>query len=319
MKKIVECVPNFSEGRDLTVIRQITDSIESVEGIKLLNTEPGFGANRTVVTFAGGPEEVTEAAFLAIKRASELIDMRFHKGEHPRMGATDVCPLIPLHNITMEETVEAARKLAQRVGSELNIPVYCYEYAAYNEKRRSLAYCRKGGYEGLAERMKLAEWTPDFGPVEMNVRSGATAIGARKILIAFNVNLNTTSVEIAKLIAAEMRESGRINPSQPTAYSLKPKTVRAIGWYIAEYGFSQVSMNLTDVEVTPLYKVFEEVCIKAEMFGAKVTGSEIIGLVPLHSMVETGIHFLKKAGKSINLPENEIIDSAIQVLGLSSI
>ena len=210
MKQLVECVPNFSEGRDLSIIKQITDTIESVDGIKLLNVDRGYGPNRTVVTFVGEPDEVVEAAFLAIQRASELIDMRLHKGEHPRMGATDVCPLIPISNITMEETIELARNLAGRVGNELNIPVYCYEYAAFSEKRRSLAYCRSGEYEGLAEKLKLAEWQPDFGPAELNIRSGATAIGARKILIAYNVNLSTSSVDIAKSIAAEIRENGRI-------------------------------------------------------------------------------------------------------------
>lgn len=333
MKKIVECVPNFSEGRDLSIIRQITGAIESVEGIKLLNYERGHGANRTVVTFAGGPEEVAEAAFRAIQRASELIDMRLHKGEHPRMGATDVCPLIPLSNITMEETAEVARRLAKRVGNELNISVYCYEYAAYNEKRRSLAYCRKGEYEGLEERMKLVEWRPDFGPSEMNIRSGATAIGARKILIAYNVNLDTPSIETARSIAAEIRESGSLtrknNPScSNNIYNEEElseripgtlKNVLAIGWYIREYGFAQVSMNLTDVQATPIHKAFEEVCNKAIMHGVKVTGSEIIGLVPLQPMIEAGIYFLKKTGQSINLPEKEIIESAVKALGLSSI
>jgi glutamate formiminotransferase/formiminotetrahydrofolate cyclodeaminase len=329
MKKLVECVPNFSEGRDITIIKKITNSIESVKGIKLLNVDPGYGANRTVVTFVGGPDEVVEAAFLAIKRASELIDMRLHKGEHPRMGATDVCPLIPISEITMDETVEVARILASRVGNELNIPVYCYEYAAYTEKRRSLAYCRKGEYEGLADRMKLVEWHPDFGPAKMNIRSGATAIGARKILIAYNVNLNTSSVEVAKSIAAEIRESGRLKHDKDLIISNKDvfpkripgtlKNVRAIGWQIKEYGIAQVSMNLTDVLVTPIYKAFEEVCKIAVMHGVKVTGSELIGLVPFQQMLDAGIYFLNKTNQSVNIPEKEIIDTAVKSLGLNDL
>jgi glutamate formiminotransferase/formiminotetrahydrofolate cyclodeaminase len=329
MKKLVECVPNFSEGRDLRIIKKITNSIESVNGIKLLNVDAGYGANRTVITFVGGPDEVVEAAFVAIQKASELIDMQLHKGEHPRMGATDVCPLIPLVNITMDETVEAARKLSRRVGNELKIPVYCYEYAAYTEKRRSLAYCRKGEYERLAERIKLVEWQPDFGPAELNVRSGATAIGARKILIAYNVNLNTTSVKVAKSIAAEIRDYVTLKHDNDSIISNEDasrepihgtlKNVRAIGWQIREYGIAQVSMNLTDVQVTPIQTAFEEVCDKAIMHGVKVTGSELIGLIPLKQMLDAGIYFLKKGHQSVNIPEKEIIGAAVKSLGLDEL
>lgn len=311
MRKLIECVPNFSEGRDSSIIRQITGAIQDVEGIKLLNVDPGYGANRTVVTFAGPPEGVAEVAFRAIKRAAELIDMRLHKGGHPRMGATDVCPLIPLSNITMDETVEVARRLAERVGKELNIPVYCYEYAAFNEKRRSLAYCRKGEYEGLADRLKLAEWMPDFGPSEMNFRSGATAIGARKILVAYNVNLNTSSVETAKAIASEIRESGGNKKAL--------KNVRAMGWYIKEYGIAQVSMNLTDIKETPVHTAYEKVCAIASEYGVKVTGSELIGLIPLESMLEAGRYYLQKKHKPYELPEKEIIATAISYLGLDDL
>ncbi len=327
MKKLIECVPNFSEGRDLSVIKQITDAIDSVNGIKLLNVDIGAGANRTVVTFVGSPDEVVEAAFLAIKKASELIDMQLHKGEHPRMGATDVCPFIPISNITMEETVEAALLLAQRVGAELKIPVYCYEYAAFTKKRRSLAYCRKGEYEGLAERLKRPEWRPDFGPTAMNIRSGATAIGARKILIAYNVNLDTSSVEIARSIAAEVRETGKIIYKKTNSGIKKSvqripgrlKNVRAIGWYIREYGIAQVSMNLTDINVTPMHTAFEEVCRQAELHGVKVTGSELIGLVTLQTLLEAGNYFLKKAHQPIDKTEKEIIETAIKSLGLNNL
>jgi len=333
MKKLIECVPNFSEGRDLSIIKKLTDTIEGVEGIKLLNVDRGHGANRTVVTFVGEPDVVAEAAFLAIKRASELIDMRLHLGEHPRMGATDVCPLIPLSNITMEETVELARKLASRVGDELRIPVYCYEYAAFNERRRSLSHCRSGEYEGLAEKMRLSEWRPDFGPLNFNIRSGATAIGARKILIAYNVNLNTSSVEVAKLIAADIRENGTVKREKdpvsgkiirdangdPQRIPGTLKKVRAIGWHIKEYGIAQVSMNLTDVQVTPMHRAFEEVCNKATEHDIQVTGSELIGLVPLQAMLDAGKYFLRKRHQSIHIPENEIIHTAIKSLGLDEL
>ena len=333
MKKLIECVPNFSEGRDLSIINQITGVIEGVEGIRLLHVDIGHGANRTVVTFVGEPEQVVEAAFLAIQRASELIDMRLHLGEHPRMGATDVCPLIPIANISMEETVELARKLAKRVGNELNIPVYCYEYAAFSEVRRSLAHCRSGQYEGLAEKMKLAEWQPDFGPVDLNIESGAIAIGARNILIAYNVNLNTTSVESAKSIAADVRElgkfrfqkdpeTGKVIHDENGEPLLQPgglKKVRAIGWHIKEYGISQVSMNLIDIDVTPVHIAFEEVRIKAAERGIGVTGSELIGMIPLKAMLEAGSYFLKKKFKSPDVAEAVIVREAIESLGLNDV
>jgi len=333
MKKLIECVPNFSEGRNLSIIQRITDTIESVKGIRLLHVDRGNGANRTVVTFAGEPNEVVEAAFQAIQRASELIDMRYHHGEHPRFGATDVCPLIPISNISMEETVELARKLARRVGNELNIPVYCYEFAAYTERRRSLAHCRSGEYEGLADKMKMTEWQPDFGPVDFNIQSGATAIGARNFLIAYNVNLDTTSVDIAQKIAAEVREAGKIiRAKDPVAGKIihdeigEPeripgtlKKVRAIGWHIKEYGIAQVSMNLTDFNVTPMHRAFEEVCEKALRNGTRVTGSELIGLIPLMAMVDAGIHFLKKKHLSLHISEREIIQSTIESLGLDEL
>jgi len=333
MKKLIECVPNFSEGRDLSIIKKITDTIEGVEGIKLLNVDIGHGANRTVVTFAGEPDVVVEAAFLAMQRAAELIDMSLHMGEHPRFGATDVCPLIPVSNITMDETVELARKLASRVGAELRIPVYCYEYAAFNERRRSLSHCRSGEYEGLAEKMRLAEWRPDFGPLNFNIRSGATAIGARKILVAYNVNLNTSSVEVAKSIAADIRENGKVKREKDPINGKivldangeavripgTLKKVRAIGWHIKEYGIAQVSMNLTDVHITPMHRAFEEVCVKAIEHGTRVTGSELIGLVPLQAMLDAGSHFLRKGHYSIHIPENEIIHAAVKSLGLDEL
>lgn len=332
-KKLIECVPNFSEGRDLTIIKKITDTIEGFKGIRLLHVDRGHGANRTVVTFVGEPGNVVEAAFQAIKRASELIDMRLHMGEHPRMGATDVCPLIPVSNITMDETVELAQKLASRVGAELSIPVYCYEYAAFTERRRSLAHCRSGEYEGLAEKMKLPEWQPDFGPLNFNIRSGATAIGARNFLIAYNVNLNTSSVDIAKSIAADIRENGKVKREKdpetgkiirdkngdPERIPGTLKKVRAIGWHIKEYGIAQVSMNLTDIHITPMHKAFEEVCEKAVGHNVKVTGSELIGLIPLEAMLDAGIHFLKKVHHSINFSEREIIQTAVKSLGLDEL
>lgn len=333
MKKLIECVPNFSEGRDLSIIKKITDAIESVEGIRLLHVDRGHGANRTVVTFVGEPDDVVEAAFRAIQRASELIDMRLHMGEHPRIGATDVCPLIPVSNITMEETVDLARRLASRVGAELSIPVYCYEYAAFSERRRSLSHCRSGEYEGLAEKMKSAEWRPDFGPLNFNIRAGATAIGARNFLIAYNVNLNTSSVDIAKSIASDIRENGKIKREKdpvtgkiirdsngdPERIPGTLKRVRAIGWHIKEYGIAQVSMNLTDMNMTPMHRAFEEVCEKAIVNGARVTGSELIGLVPLEAMLDAGIHFLRKGHHSIHIPDSEIIHTAIKSLGLDKL
>lgn len=333
MKKIVECVPNFSEGRDSSVIEQIAAAIEQVEGIKILNIDQGEGANRTVITFVGEPLPVIEAAFLGIQRASELIDMRDQRGEHPRIGAADVCPLIPVSGITMQETVDLAHQLAKRVGNELNIPVYCYEYAAFHENRRNLSHCRSGEYEGLEEKMKLAEWRPDFGPAEFNALTGATIIGARNFLIAYNVNLNTSSVQLAKSIAADVRELGKFRfkkdplsgkvsrdeKGEPLLEAGGLKKVRAIGWHIQEYGIAQVSMNLLDMHVTPMHIAFEEVKRKALERGADVTGSELIGLVPLKAVTEAGIYFLKKKNLPSTLLEKEIIVVAIDSLGLNDV
>ena len=333
MKQLIECVPNFSEGRDLSFIKQITDVIESVKGIRLLNVDPGFATNRTVVTFVGEPELVVEAAFKAIERASELIDMRYHKGEHPRFGATDVCPLVPISNITMEETVEYARLLAKRVGEELNISVYCYESAAYEEKRQSLANCRAGEYEGVAEKMKTAGWQPDFGPSTLNARSGASAIGARNFLIAYNVNLNTTSVRLANSIAFDVREAGRTKRvgdpvtgkivtdehGEPVRIPGTLKKVRAIGWFIEEYGIAQISMNLTDITTTSIHQAFDEVCERARDRGIRVTGSELIGIIPLKAMLDAGKYFLQKQHRSVGIPDREIIRIAVKSLGLDEL
>lgn len=333
MRQIIECVPNFSEGRDLAVIKQITDVIESVKGIKLLNVDPGHATNRTVVTFVGEPEQVIEAAFRAVQRASEVIDMRSHQGEHPRFGATDVCPFVPVSNITMEETVRYARLLAERVGYELKIPVYCYEEAAFEEKRRSLANCRAGEYEGLEEKMKTAAWKPDFGPSAFNARTGAIAIGARNFLIAYNINLNTNSVRLANSIAFDVREAGRIKREgdpvtgkiindlhgNPLRIPGTLKKVRAIGWYIKEYGVAQISMNLIDLSVTSVHKAFDEVCEKARERGVRVTGSELIGMIPLQSILEAGKYFLKKQRRSLGIPDREIIKIAVKSLGLDEL
>lgn len=333
MQKIIECVPNFSEGREMEVIRLITEVIEKVPGIKLLNVDPGYATNRTVVTFAGEPEAVVEAAFLSIKKASELIDMRHHTGEHPRFGATDVCPLVPVSGISMEETVEYARALAKRVGEELQIPVYCYEQAAYEPKRQSLANCRSGEYEGLPARIVSAEWKPDFGPAAFNARAGAVAIGARNFLIAYNINLNTTSVRRANSIAFDVREAGRIlregdpvtgrivkdKNGEPIRIPGTLKKVRAIGWYIKEYRMAQISMNLTDITVTPVHVAFDEVCERAAEKGVRVTGSELIGVVPLQCMIEAGKYFLHKQKRSTGIPDEEIIEMAVHSLGLNEL
>lgn len=333
MKKLIECVPNFSEGRDMSVIKSITDVIESVEGVKLLDVDPGKTTNRTVVTFVGDPESVVEAAFLAIKRASELIDMSKHSGEHPRMGATDVCPLIPISGVTMEETVKHARNLARRVGEEIEIAVYCYESAAFQESRKNLADCRSGEYEGLEKKLKNPEWKPDFGPAVFNPKTGATAIGARNFLIAYNFNLNTTSVRRANAIAFDVREKGRIKrEGNPITGKIvrddrgnairEPGTLKktkAIGWYIEEYGIAQISMNLTDITVTPIHVAFDEVCKKAEERGIRVTGSELVGMVPLKAMLDAGKHYLRKQNRSVGVSEPEIIKIAIKSLGLDDL
>lgn len=336
MKRILECVPNISEGKDKAKIDAIANEVTKVEGVKLLNVDPGRATNRTVITFAGEPEKVVEAAFLLIKKAAELIDMSKHHGEHPRMGATDVCPLVPISGITMEETVELARKLGKRVGEELGIPVYLYEYAATEEKRRNLANCRAGEYEGLKDKLKDPQWKPDFGPAEFNNRvktTGATAIGARDFLIAYNVNLNTTSVRRANSVAFDIREKGRVKRegdpvtgkivvdenNQPVYIPGSLKAVKAIGWYIEEYGIAQVSMNLTDINVTPLHIAFDECCKRAEARGLRVTGSEIVGLVPKKALVEAGRYFLKKQNRSTGVGEEELIRIAILTMGLNEL
>lgn len=335
-KKIIECVPNFSEGRDMSVIKQITDAIESVEGVKLLNVDPGAATNRTVVTFVGEPNEVCQAAFRGIKKAAELIDMSKHHGEHPRMGATDVCPLIPVAGISMEETVIYARELAKRVGEELSIPVYCYESAAFTSQRKNLAACRDGEYEGLKIKISSAQWKPDFGPSAFDKRitaSGATAIGARDFLVAVNFNLNTTSVRRANAIAYDVREKGR---KKREGNSLTGKVIldnngkeewipgslkgcKAIGWFIQEYGIAQVSMNVTDITATPLHAAFDEVVSKAETRGIRVTGSEIVGLVPKKVLIEAGRFYLHKQQRSTGVSEAELIKIAIKSMGLDDL
>ena len=332
-KKIVECVPNFSEGRDLAIIKQITDAIESVEGVKLLDVDPGKDTNRTVVTFVGSPEAVSEAAFLSVKKASEVIDMSKHHGAHPRMGATDVCPFIPVAGITMEETVVIAQMVGKRIGNELGIPVYCYENAASKSERRNLATCRSGEYEGLRKKLSDPVWKPDFGPVEFNERSGATAVGARDFLVAFNVNLNTTSTRRANAIAYDVREKGRpAREGNPVTGKLVKdsngekvmipgslKSVKAIGWYIAEYGIAQISMNLTNITVTPVHIAFDEVCRKADARGVRVTGSELVGLIPLKSLLDAGRYFLAKQERSSGVSDDELIRIAIRSMGLNDI
>jgi len=321
-KKIIECVPNFSEGRDMSVIKQITDEIESVSGVKLLGVDPGRDTNRTVITFVGDPDAVAEAAFRSVKKASELIDMSKHHGEHPRMGATDVCPFIPVSGISMDETIRVARQVAERIGKELKIPVYCYENAAFEKKRRNLANCRAGEYEGLKKKLEDPEWKPDFGPVAFNKRSGATAVGARDFLIAFNVNLNTTSTRRANAIAFDVREKGReiINDrGEKVKVPGTLKNVKAIGWYIEEYGIAQISMNLTNISITPVHVAFDEVCRKAEARGVRVTGSELVGLIPLKAMLDAGKYFLEKQQRSAGISDSELIKIAVKSMGLNEI
>jgi glutamate formiminotransferase/formiminotetrahydrofolate cyclodeaminase len=333
MPALIECVPNFSEGRDPDIIRQITSVIEGVEGATLLHVDPGKATNRTVVTIAGAPEAVCEAAFRAIARAAELIDMRHHTGEHPRMGATDVCPLVPISGITMEETAAYARKLAQRVGTELGIPVYLYEAAQPNPAKKNLSVIRAGEYEGLAAKQADAAWKPDFGPVAFNAKSGATVIGARDFLVAYNVNLNTTSTRRANAIAFDVREAGRparegdpVTGKAITDAEGRPvmipgtlKAVKAIGWYIADYELAQVSMNLVDLNVTPLHVAFDEVVRAAGARGIRVTGSELVGLVPLQTMLDAGRYFLRKQQRSLGVSEQELIRTAIRSLGLNEL
>lgn len=322
MNQLIECVPNFSEGRDLNVIKQITDQIESVEGVRLLNVDPGKATNRTVVTFVGPPEPVIEAAFRAIRKASELIDMSKHKGEHPRMGATDVCPLIPIANITMEETAEYARKLASKVSEALNIPVYLYESAQSNAARKNLSVIRTGEYEGFFKKIKLPEWKPDYGPAEFHVRSGASVIGARDFLVAYNVNLNTTSVRRANSVAFDVRENGRKIKNSKGEEVVQPgkcKEVKGIGWFIEEYGIAQVSMNLTNINVTPMHVAFDECVKSADSRGMRVTGSELVGLIPLKAMLDAGKYFLLKQKRSTGVSEKELIKIAIRSLGLDEL
>jgi glutamate formiminotransferase/formiminotetrahydrofolate cyclodeaminase len=333
MKQLIECVPNFSEGRDMTVIKKITDEIEKSEGVKLLDVDPGAATNRTVVTFVGEPEYVIEAAFRAVKKAAEVIDMRKHKGEHPRMGATDVCPLVPVANISMEETVEYARRLAERIGGELDIPVYCYENAAFQEERKNLANCRSGEYEGMPEKLRDPRWKPDFGPAAFNATAGVTAVGARDFLVAFNVNLNTTSTRRANAIAFDVRERGRplrengditgkIVKDEKGRPLMQPgtlKAVKAIGWFIEEYGLAQISMNLTNISITPVHVAFDEVCRKAEARGIRVTGSELVGLIPLRAMLDAGRYFLSKQQRSLGVSQSELLKIAIKSMGLDEL
>ena len=334
--KLIECVPNFSEGRDMAVIQRIVEEIEKTEGVKILNVDPGKATNRTVVTFVGEPEPVCEAAFRAVKKASELIDMSRHKGEHPRFGATDVLPLVPVRGITMEETVAYARRLAERIGNELEIPVYCYEFAASDEKRRNLASCRSGEYEGLAQKLSNPDWKPDFGPAQFTgpvVRTGATAVGARNFLIAYNINLNTTSTRWANSIAFDIREKGRVkregNPltgkivknadGEPEYVPGLLKGVKGIGWYIEEYGIAQLSFNITDTSQVSLHQLFELACERAAVRGIRVTGSELVGVVPLQLMLETGKYFLRKQKRSTGIPDAEILKIAVKSLGLDEL
>ncbi len=336
MKQIIECVPNFSEGNDMNIIKKITDQIESVEGVKLIDVDPGKATNRTVVTFVGAPHEVCEAAFQAVKKAAELIDMRKHKGEHPRFGATDVLPLVPVSNISMEETVTFARSLAQRIGERLGIPVYCYEFAAREEKRRNLSSCRSGEYEGLSEKLASSDWGPDFGPDEFTesvARTGATAVSARNFLIAYNINLNTTSTRRANAIAFDIREKGRVRREggklngkiikdkngNPEYEPGMLKCVKGIGWYIKEYGIAQLSFNLTDITVTPMHQVFEVACQRAETRGLRVTGSELVGVIPLQAMLDAGKYFLKKQHRSTGISNREILKIAVKSMGLDDL
>ena len=326
MQKLIECVPNFSEGRNMDIIRQITAEIEAVEGAQLLDVDPGKATNRTVVTFVGGPDAVVEAAFRAIKKAGELIDMRKHSGEHPRMGATDVCPFVPVANASMEDCIACAKALGERVGKELGIPVYLYENAASAEHRRNLASVRSGEYEGIADKIGKAEWKPDFGPAIFNEKSGNTAIGARDFLVAYNVNLNTTSTRRANSVAFDVREQGRVDPSGAKDASGEAvripgtcKAVKAIGWYIEEYGLAQVSMNLTNISITPVHIAFDECVKSAYNRGMRVTGSELVGLIPLQAMLDAGKYFLEKQQRSTGVSEEELIHIAIKSMGLDEL
>lgn len=332
-KQIIECVPNFSEGRDLAVIEQITAEISAVEGVELLDVDPGKATNRTVVTFVGTPDAVIHAAYNAIVKAGELIDMSRHSGEHARMGATDVCPFIPVSNISLEETAEYARKLAERVGETTDIPVYLYGAAQPDQKRNDLSVIRSGEYEGFFEKIKLPEWKPDFGEARMNARKGATVIGARDFLIAYNVNLNTKSTRIANRIAFDVREAGRVKRiGDPYVGEIATdengeairipgacKAVKAVGWYIEEYGIAQISANLMDFNVTAIHDFFDAVEKSASERGVRITGSELVGLIPLKAMLDAGKHYLQKQDRSIGVPEDEIIEIAVKSLGLDEL
>ena len=335
-KQLIECVPNISEGRDLDKIHTIANMVETVEGVKLLDIDPGAATNRTVITFVGEPEQVIEAAFILIKKASELIDMSKHSGEHPRFGATDVCPLVPISGITLEETATYAHKLGKRVGEELDIPVYLYEKAAQEPKRVNLASCRSGEYEGLPKKLSDPNWKPDFGPAEFNKKvasTGATAISARDFLVAYNVNLNTTSTRRANAIAFDMREAGRVlregNPitgkqvldanGEPVRIPGKLKAVKGIGWFIEEYGIAQISYNLTNISITSMHKAFDETDKAAQERGLRVTGSELIGLIPLKAMLDAGDFFLKRQERSLGISEAEKIKIAVKSLGLDDL
>ena len=330
MKQLIECVPNFSEGNDLSVIKQITDCIEAVAGVRLLNVDPGKATNRTVVTFVGTPDAVVDAAFNAIQLAGGLIDMRKHKGEHPRMGATDVCPFVPVSGITMEETAAHARRLAEKVGGELRIPVYLYEAAQTNKSRSNLSVIRAGEYEGFAKKILLPDWRPDFGPAEFDARRGATVIGAREFLVALNVNLNTTSTRRANAVAFDVREAGRTRTDAQgnalrdahgnalvTPGSLK--NVKAIGWFIQEYGVAQISMNLTNTAVTPVHVAFDAVAEKAAERGMRATGSELVGVIPLQCLLDAGKYFLEKQQRSVGVPESELVKIAVKSMGLDEL
>ena len=315
MRQIIECVPNFSEGRNMEVIDSIADSIEEAGGVKVLNVDPGAATNRTVITFAGSPAEVMEAAFQAVKKAGELIDMRLHHGAHPRLGATDVLPLIPVSGITLEECALLARKLAERIYTELDIPCYCYEAAAFKHERKNLAVCRSGEYEALPAKIADPERRPDFGPetyTEQAAKAGAVNVGARNFLIAVNFNLNTTSAQLANEIARDVREKGKAIPG-------RLKGCKAIGWFIEEYGIAQVSMNITDIDATPLHKAFEQVRKAAMERGLEVTGTEIIGLVPKRVLIEAGIHFLEKQQRETGLSEDKIMQVAVESMRLDDL
>ena len=333
MQKLIECVPNFSEGRDPDIMRQITAAIESVDGVSLLDVDPGASTNRTVVTFVGGPEAAVEAAFRGIQKAAELIDMRKHKGAHPRMGATDVCPFVPVSDVSWEEAIACAKQLGKRVAEELNIPVYLYEKAARDPSRSNLSVIRAGEYEGFFEKIKEPAWKPDFGPSAFNEKSGASAIGARNFLVAYNANLNTKAVRRANSVAFDVRENGRIKTEDGTPDG-KPvldengepvripgmlKHVKAIGWYVEEYGIAQVSMNLTNIEETPLHAAFDACSEAADKRGLRVTGSEIVGMVPKKCLLDAGKYFLRKQKWSEGVSEEELVEMAIRSLGLSEL